>query len=66
METETCPECDGEDFYLTSYCNFRHCVSCGEGLDHEECWSPAAALEAERDGDLERAIEIIQGDRQPG
>jgi hypothetical protein len=49
------------DFYVTTYCNFAHDTETGEPIDHECIQIPPEALEAEMDGDYERAIEIMQG-----
>ena len=62
-ETVECPECGAKEIYLTSYCNFAHCVNCGAGLDDEGCWLPPEALRAERDGDLEQAMAVIRQHR---
>jgi hypothetical protein len=48
-------------FYVTTYCNFAHCVLTGEPIDHECVVIPVEALEAEMDGDYDRAIEIMSG-----
>lgn len=63
-ERRACPECGATESYLTSYCKFPHCLNCGAGLDHEGCWLPPESLRAERDGDLERARDIIRQHRQ--
>ncbi len=49
------------DFYVSTYCNFAHSLVDGEPIDHECRVIPPEALEAERDGDFERAIEIMSG-----
>jgi hypothetical protein len=46
-------------FYCTSYCNQGHRVSDGYPLGHECNILPPAALQAEINGDHERAIEIL-------
>lgn len=49
------------DFYVSTYCNFAHRLLDGEPIDHECVVIPPAALEAEREGDFEKAIAIMQG-----
>lgn len=46
--------------YCTTYCNHGHRLSDGKPVDHECYVLPPKALEAEREGDYERAIELIQ------
>lgn len=48
------------DFYCSTYCNFPHRLLDGEPIDHECRVIPPEALEAERDGDFEKAIEIMK------
>jgi hypothetical protein len=46
--------------YATTYCNKGHRISDGMPVNHECYVLPPAALRAERDGDIPRAIDIIQ------
>jgi len=48
-------------FYVTTYCNFAHDLETGDPIDHECRNIPPEALEAEMDGDFERAIAILEG-----
>lgn len=50
--------------YLTTYCNFGHCTKTGKPVDHECRNIPPAALQAEREGDFEKAIEIMNGKKR--
>lgn len=47
-------------FYVTTYCNFAHRLIDGKPIDHECAIIPPAALEAERSGDIPRAIELME------
>jgi len=51
------------DIYCTTYCNFGHDVETGEPIDHECITIPPAALQAEMDGDFEKAQELLYGRR---
>jgi hypothetical protein len=57
-----CPNCGSEDFYVTSQCNFAHCVDCGESIipEHEGCYADPCMIAEERNGDMEEAIRIAQ------
>lgn len=57
------PKLVEEWFFVTSFCNFAHRLSDGKPIKHE-CWilNPAA-LQAEREGDYEKAREILTGKR---
>lgn len=46
--------------YCTSFCNFGHVVETGRPVAHECYILPPDALRAERDGDTDRAIEIMR------
>ena len=46
--------------YCTSYCNQGHRMSDGKPVGHECYVLPVKALEAERDGDVPKAIKILQ------
>jgi hypothetical protein len=48
------------DGYCTSYCNKGHRLSDGKPIAHECYILPPSALEAERAGDVEKAVELIQ------
>jgi hypothetical protein len=48
-------------FYVTTYCNFAHRLCDGEPIEHECHVIPPEALQAEMDGDYDRAIEIMSG-----
>ena len=48
------------DVYCSTYCNFGHDLDTGEPVDHECRTIPPAALEAERAGDFELAIQLMQ------
>lgn len=48
-------------FYVTTYCNFPHRIKDGRPIGHECHVIPPAALKAEMEGDIEKAIEIMQG-----
>lgn len=50
----------GPTFYVTTYCNHAHRLSDGAPLDHQCYVLPPAALEAERQGDYERGITLLQ------
>lgn len=45
--------------YLSSYCNHGHRLSDGKPVNHECRIIPPKALELERDGEIEQAIEIL-------
>ena len=52
------------DIYCTTYCNHGHDVETGDPVDHD-CYNiPPEALEAEMDGDIPLAIEIMQGKKE--
>jgi hypothetical protein len=61
----TCPDCGSSDFYVTTYCNYAHCTRCGASPHDDECWVDPRALEAERHGDTDNAIRIMQGEFGP-
>jgi hypothetical protein len=46
--------------YVTTYCNFAHRLSDGKPVRHECRIIPPKALEAERAGDINKAIEIMR------
>ena len=46
------------DIYCSTYCNFGHDMDTGEPVDHECIDIPPEVLEAERDGDVNRAIAL--------
>lgn len=46
--------------YVTTYCNHAHRLSDGAPIAHECYVLPPAALAAERDGDTDKAISILQ------
>lgn len=46
--------------YCTSYCNFGHDLRTGRPIGHECHIIPPSALQAERDGDYAKAIEIME------
>lgn len=45
--------------YVTTYCNHAHCTVNGMPIDHECYVLPVEALQAERDGDYDKAIQIL-------
>lgn len=47
-------------YYTPSYCNMVHRVRDGKPVDHECRIIPPKALAAEIDGDIEKAIDIMQ------
>ena len=47
------------DIYCTSFCNHGHRMSDGKPVAHECYILPTEALHAERDGDNDRAQEIL-------
>lgn len=49
--------------YCTTYCNHGHRLSDGKPVDHECHVLPPKALQAEREGDYERAAELIRAAR---
>ena len=51
------------EIFLTSFCNHGHDVNTGRPIDHERYVLPPAALRAERDGDVEKAIRIFEVER---
>ena len=51
---------DEPEIYTTSYCNQGHRMKNGRPVGHECRVIPPAALRAERAGDYERAIEIME------
>ena len=46
--------------YCTTYCNHGHRTSDGKPVGHECHVLPPKAIQAEREGDYEHAIELIQ------
>lgn len=46
--------------FCTSYCNHGHDLETGKPINHECYVLPPKALEAERDGDVDKAVEIIK------
>lgn len=46
--------------YHTSYCNHGHRLSDGAPVGHECNVLPPASLQAEREGDMAKAIELIE------
>lgn len=46
--------------YCTSYCNQGHRLSDGKPVQHECYVLPPAALQAERDGNTDEVIRLIQ------
>jgi len=48
------------DVYGTSFCNFGHDVTTGRPVGHECYILPPAMLQAERDGDHEKALDILR------
>lgn len=46
--------------FQSTYCNYGHRLSDGKPVDHECCVLPPAALQAERDDDYDRAIELLE------
>jgi hypothetical protein len=50
--------------YATSFCNFGHDLRTGRPIGHECEILPPAALRAEREGDVPRAIEIMEQHRR--
>ena len=52
------------NFYVSTYCNFAHSLDDGEPIDHECIHIPVEALEAERNGDFDRAIEILKENKE--
>jgi hypothetical protein len=53
-------EADKSGFYVTTFCNFAHSLRTGRPIGHECHILPVAALEAERNGDMDTAIEILR------
>ncbi len=49
--------------YATTYCNRGHRLSDGKPVAHECYILPPAALQAEMNGDYEKAIEILERER---
>lgn len=47
-------------FYVTTFCNKAHDTADGKPIDHECRILPPAALAAERAGDCDLAIDIMQ------
>ncbi len=47
------------EYFTTTYCNFAHRLSDGKPVEHECRIIPPAALAAERDGDIGRALAIL-------
>ena len=50
------------EYYVTTYCNFAHCLRTGNPINHECRHIPVAALRAEIDGDFEEAIRLMSGE----
>jgi hypothetical protein len=50
--------------YCTSFCNQGHDLQTGRPINHECIVLPPKALQAERDGDFNKAIEIIEAQRR--
>jgi len=46
--------------YCTSYCNHGHRVTDGKPVEHECHILPPEVLEAEREGNFERAAELLE------
>ena len=46
--------------YCTTFCNFGHVVETGRPVGHECYILPPAALRAERDGDIHKALDILR------
>lgn len=53
------PSEGGRPIYTSTYCNQGHYMDTGRPIGHECRIIPPAALRAERDGDFEKAIEIM-------
>jgi hypothetical protein len=49
--------------YCTSYCNRGHDTVTGNPIEHECFKLPIAALEAERVGDVTKAIDLIEASK---
>ena len=58
MEKEPQPA-TAHGIYVTSYCNKPHFLADGRPVEHECYVLPAAALVAERDGDIAKATDIM-------
>ena len=50
--------------YVTTYCNFAHKLDTGKPIGHECRIIPPTALDAERQGDYERAMQILERDNR--
>lgn len=48
-----------QDFYVTTYCNHAHRMRDGSPIGHQCRRLPVAALKAERDGDYDKANDIL-------
>ena len=62
-ELLSCPDCGSELLYVTSLCNFAHCLDCGSAVDEEhgeECSADPCMMAEERNGDMEAALRIQQ------
>jgi hypothetical protein len=53
------------DIYCTSYCNRGHRMRDGKPVQHECYVIPPKALEAERRGDLAKAVEMVDRTHMP-
>jgi hypothetical protein len=62
-DSEDDDEDDGK-FYVSTYCNFAHDIATGRPMNHECVVIPSAALQAEMDGDFDKAIEIMKASRK--
>jgi len=49
-----------KNFYVTTYCNQAHSLKTGAPIGHECYRLPPAALEAEREGNFDKALEILK------
>lgn len=55
-----CPDCGSDLVYVTSQCNFGHCMDCGSAIDpeHAECSADPCMMAEERNGDHQAALRI--------